>query len=63
MSIWYRIWVQNGFNSFLFIYTEIKPAYPLYPMDVGMGITLQYSIGMSIGMGMGMSINFENGYG
>ena len=44
---------------FLFIYIRIKPAYPLYPVGMSMGITLQYLMGM----GMGMSINFENEYG
>ena len=40
------------------ICTRIKPAYPLYPVGMGMGITLQYPMGM----GMDMGINFKNGY-
>ena len=46
---------------FLFIYTRIKFAYPLYSVSVGvrMGITLQHPVGIDICM----SINFENKYG
>ena len=42
-----------------FIYTRIKPEYPKYPMNIGMGIDFENPMG--IGMGMGMT--FENGYG
>ena len=40
------------------ICTRIKPAYPLYPVDMNIGTTLQYSMGMGTDMG----INFKNGY-
>lgn len=36
-----------------------EPAHSLYPAGLSIGIVLQYPMDM----GMGMDINFENGYG